>query len=258
MRRAILALIAAVTLSLTPGLAPGAWAQEEQVHPPHQQWSFEGVFGTYDRAALQRGFQVYKEVCSACHPVTHLSYRDLDDIGYSEDQVKGFAAQSQVTDGPNDQGEMFQRPARPSDAIVGPFANEQAARAANNGAYPPDLSLIIKAREGGPDYVYALLTGFADTPAGFKMNANMNYNTYFAGHQIAMPPPLTADGQLTYADGTKATVKQMASDVVTFLSWAAEPNLDERHRMGAKVILFLIVVAALFYGAKRRIWAALH
>jgi ubiquinol-cytochrome c reductase cytochrome c1 subunit len=254
MRRVLLALLTAAALSL----APGAWAQEEQVHPPHQQWSFEGVFGTYDRAALQRGFQVYKEVCSACHPVTHLYYRDLGDIGYSEDQVKGFAAQYQVTDGPNDQGEMFQRPARPSDPIVGPFANEQAARAANNGAYPPDLSLITKAREGGSDYVYALLTGFTDAPAGFKMNQNMSYNTYFAGHQIAMPPPLTQDGQLTYADGTKATVKQMASDVVAFLSWAAEPNLDERHRMGAKVILFLIIVAALFYAAKRRIWAALH
>jgi ubiquinol-cytochrome c reductase cytochrome c1 subunit len=255
MRRVLLALIAAAALSL----ATGARAQEEQVHPPHQQWSFEGVFGTYDRAALQRGFQVYKEVCSACHPVTHLYYRDLEDIGYSEDQVKGFAAQSQVTDGPNDQGEMFQRPARPSDAIVGPFANEQAARAANNGAYPPDLSLIVKAREGGPDYVYALVgLGFTDAPAGFKMNPNMNYNTYFAGHQIAMVPPLTQDGQLTYADGTKATVKQMASDVVTFLTWAAEPNLDERHKMGAKVILFLIIVAGLFYAAKRRIWAALH
>jgi ubiquinol-cytochrome c reductase cytochrome c1 subunit len=259
MRRAVLALIAAAALSLAPALINGARAQEEAPRPPHQQWSFEGVFGTYDRAALQRGFQVYKEVCSACHPVTHLYYRDLDDIGYSEDQVKGFAAQAQVTDGPNDQGEMFQRPARPSDAIVGPFANEQAARAANNGAYPPDLSLIIKAREGGPDYVYALVgLGFKDAPAGFKMNPNMSYNVYFAGHQIGMPPPLTQDGQLTYADGTKATVAQMSHDVVTFLMWAAEPNLDERHKMGAKVILFLIIVAGLFYAAKRRIWAALH
>jgi ubiquinol-cytochrome c reductase cytochrome c1 subunit len=257
MPKFVLALVAG--LALAAGCAGGARAQEEAEKPPHQQWSFEGVFGTYDRAALQRGFQVYKEVCSACHPVTHLYYRDLVDIGYTEDQIKGFAAQAQVTDGPNDQGEMYQRPARPSDPIASPFANDQAARAANNGALPPDLSLVVKAREGGPDYVYALIgLGFKDPPAGFKLQPNMNYNEYFPGHQIAMPPPLTADGQLTYADGTKATVKQMASDVVTFLAWAAEPNLDERHRMGAKVILFLIIVAGLFYAAKRRIWAALH
>ncbi|HXO00751.1 MAG TPA: cytochrome c1, partial [Stellaceae bacterium] len=233
-------------------------AQEEPPPPPHQQWSFEGVFGTYDAAALQRGFQVYKEVCSACHALKHLYYRDLTDIGYTEDQVKGVAAQAQVTDGPNDQGEMYQRPGRPSDPIVTPFPNDQAARAANNGALPPDLSLIVKAREGGPDYVYAILTGFKDPPAGFKMQPNMNYNEYFPGHQIAMPPPLTADGQLTYADGTKATIPQMAHDVTTFLAWAAEPNLDERHRMGAKVILFLVIAAGIFYAAKRKIWAALH
>jgi len=235
-----------------------ARAQEEAPAPPHQQWSFQGVFGTYDQGALQRGYQVYKEVCSACHPVKHLYYRDLTHLGYSEDQVKGIAAQYQVTDGPNDQGDMYQRPAKPSDPIVGPFANDQAARAANNGALPPDLSLIVKQREGGPDYVYSILTGFKDAPKDFKMQPNMNYNEYFPGHQIAMPPPLTTDGQLTFADGTKATVPQMAHDVVTFLSWASEPNLDERHRMGAKVILFLVIAAGIFYAAKRRIWAALH
>ncbi|HTZ35989.1 MAG TPA: cytochrome c1 [Stellaceae bacterium] len=256
MVRLVLALCAA--LALAAGFAPGARAQEEAPSPPHQQWSFEGVFGTYDEAALQRGFQVYKEVCSACHPVKHLYYRDLVDLGYSEDQIKGFAAQAQVTDGPNDQGEMYQRPARPSDPIVGPFPNDQAARAANNGALPPDLSLIVKAREGGPDYVYAILNGFKDAPAGLKMQPNMYYNEYFAGHQIAMPPPLTSDGQVNYADGTKATVPQMAHDVVTFLAWASEPNLNERHRMGAKVILFLVVAAGLFYAAKRKIWADLH
>ena len=256
MPRFCLALVAAVALALVHGGV--ARAQEEAPPPPHQSWSFEGVFGTYDEAALQRGFQVYKEVCAACHPVKHLYYRDLTEIGYSEDQVKGIAAEAQVTDGPNDQGEMFQRPAKPSDPIASPSANDQAARAANNGALPPDLSLIVKAREGGPDYVYAILTGFKDPPAGVKMQPNMYYNEYFPGHQIAMPPPLTADGQLTYADGTKATVPQMAHDVVTFLSWAAEPNLNERHRMGAKVILFLVIAAGIFYAAKRRIWASLH
>jgi ubiquinol-cytochrome c reductase cytochrome c1 subunit len=254
MKRIALAVAAAVALAV----AGPARAEEEAVKPPHQQWPFEGVFGTYDEAALQRGFQVYKEVCSACHSVKHLYYRDLTEIGYSEDQVKGFAAQFQVTDGPNDQGEMYQRPGKPSDPFAAPFANDQAARAANNGALPPDLSLIVKGREGGPDYVYAILTGFEDPPKDVKLNPNMNYNKYFPGHQIGMPPPLTSDGQLTFADGTKATVAQMAHDVVSFLAWAGEPNLNERHRMGAKVILFLIIGAAIFYAAKRKIWADLH
>jgi ubiquinol-cytochrome c reductase cytochrome c1 subunit len=212
------------------------------------------VFGTYDRAALQRGFQVYKEVCSTCHPVKHLFFRDLEQIGYSEDQVKGIAAQAQVSDGPNDQGAMFQRAGRPSDPIPAPFANDEAARAANNGALPPDLSLITKARDGGANYVFAIPTGYKDAPAGFKMNPNMYFNEYFPGHQIAMPPPLN-EGQVKFADGTPGTVAQMTHDVVTFLSWAAEPNLDERHRMGAKVILFLFVMTLLAYAAKRRIWA---
>src|SRR6202162_2975751 len=208
------------------GAPPPPPAGGDPPPPPHQEWSFNGVFGTYDRAALQRGFQVYKEVCSVCHPVKHLYYRDLEELGYSEDQVKGIAAQAQVSDGPNDTGDMFQRPGRPSDPIPGPFPNDQAARAANNGALPPDLSLITKAREGGENYVSALLTGFKDAPAGMKMNPNMNYNEYFAGHQIAMPPPLNPD-QVKYADETKASVPQMAHDVVSFLSWAAEPTLEE-------------------------------
>ena len=255
MAKHALAILVVAALGLT--FAGGARAQEEAPPVPHQQWPFEGVFGTYDRAALQRGFQVYKEVCSVCHPVKHLYYRDLEELGYSEDQVKGIAAQAQVTDGPNDQGEMFQRPARPSDPIPGPFPNDQAARVANNGALPPDLSLIAKAREGGPDYVYAILTGFKDAPAGFKMNKNMYYDEYFAGHQIAMPPPLSPD-QVQFTDGSPSTVPQMAHDVVSFLSWAAEPTLDERHRMGFKVFLFLIVATGVFYAAKRKIWSRVH
>lgn len=250
---------AAAAVAFAAGTVGIAHAQEaETPAPPHQEWSFEGVFGTYDQAALQRGFQVYKEVCSACHPVKHLSFRNLTELGYSDDQVKGIAAQYQVTDGPNDQGEMYQRPAKPSDPIPGPFPNDQAARAANNGALPPDQSLIVKQREGGPDYVYAIITGYKDAPKDFKMQPGMNYNEYFPGHQIAMPPPLTSDGQVQYADGTKATKEQMAHDVTTFLAWAAEPNLNERHRMGAKVILFLVIMAGVFYAAKRRIWASLH
>jgi ubiquinol-cytochrome c reductase cytochrome c1 subunit len=206
---------------------------------------------------LQRGFQVYKEVCSACHPVKHLSFRDLEELGYSEDQVKGIAAQTQVTDGPNDQGEMFQRPARPSDPMPKPFPNDQAARAANNGALPPDLSLIVKAREGGPDYVYGILTGFKDPPKDFKMTEGTYYNEYFPGHQIKMPPPLS-DGQVKFAGDAPDKVADEARDVVNFLQWAAEPTLDQRHRMGFKVMLFLIIAAGVFYAAKRKIWSRIH
>jgi len=247
---------AAVAAALALGGAV-AVAEETAPSPPRQHWSFDGVFGTYDRAALQRGFQVYKEVCASCHPVKHLSFRDLAEIGYSEDEVKGIAAQVQVQDGPNDVGEMFQRPGRPSDPIPGPFANDQAARAANNGALPPELSLITKAREGGADYIYAIAVGFKDAPAGFKMMEGMYYNEYFAGHLIRMPPPLNPD-QVKYADDTKATVPQMAHDVVSFLSWAAEPNLEERHRIGFKVIFFLVIVTGIFYAAKRKIWSRVH
>jgi ubiquinol-cytochrome c reductase cytochrome c1 subunit len=255
MARSFSAPIAAGLLALAPGLA----LAQEAPPPPHQQWSFEGVLGTYDEAALQRGFQVYQSVCSACHALKHLAYRDLAELGYSDDQVKGIAAQAQVTDGPNDQGQMYQRPGKPSDMFVAPFPNDQAARVANNGALPVDLSMVVKARDGGPDYVYALIgLGFKDAPAGVTMQPNTYYNEYFPGHQIGMPPPLTTDGQVPYADGTKATVPQMAHDVTTFLAWASEPNLNERHRMGAKVVLFLLVAAGIFYAAKRRIWAKIH
>jgi ubiquinol-cytochrome c reductase cytochrome c1 subunit len=243
---------------LTSCLLAGAPAFAEETPPlPHQEWSFYGIFGTYNLASAQRGFQVYKEICSACHPVKHLYFRDLSEIGYSADEVKAIAATYQVTDGPNDQGQMYQRPGRPSDPIPGPFPNDQAARAANNGALPPDQSLIVKARAGGPDYVYGILTGYKEPPPGFKMLPGMNYNEYFPGHQIAMPPPLS-DNAVTFADGTAATVPQMAYDVATFLTWASEPNLDDRHRIGFTVILFLVVAAAVFYAAKRKIWAPIH
>jgi ubiquinol-cytochrome c reductase cytochrome c1 subunit len=254
MFKSVLASSLLLLLPLTPFAARSA----ETPSLPHEQWSFEGIFGTYDRAAQQRGFQVYKEVCSACHPVKHLYFRDLADIGYTEDEVKAIASTYQVTnEQPNDQGQMFQRPARPSDPIPGPFPNDQAARAANNGALPPDLSMIVKAREGGPDYVFGVLTGYKDPPPDFKLLAGMSYNEYFPGHQIAMPPPLS-DNAVTFADGTPATVPQMAHDVVTFLTWASEPNLEPRHRTGFKVMLFLIVMGGIFYAAKRKIWAAVH
>ena len=243
-------------LALGLGLAASAQAQEAAAIP-HQIWSFDGVFGTFDRGAAQRGFQVYKGICSVCHSLNQLYYRNLEEIGFTPDEVKAIAAEVQVTDGPNDQGEMYQRPGKPSDRFKAPFANEQAARAANNGALPPDLSLIVKARAGGPDYAYAILTGFQDAPAGFKMSQGMYYNKAFPGHQIAMPPPLTEDA-VTYDDGTKAAVPQMAHDVVTFLTWAAEPDLEARHRVGVKVILYLLALTGLLYAVKRRVWASVH
>jgi ubiquinol-cytochrome c reductase cytochrome c1 subunit len=257
MRKASFALAGAAALALAwIGVAA---AQEEQPAPPlpNVPWSFSGPFGTFDRAELQRGFQVYNEVCSNCHSMNLLHYRDLAALGYSDDEIKAIAAQKEVTDGPNDQGEMFKRPARPSDRFVAPFPNEKAARAANNGALPPDLSLVVKAREGGSNYVNALLTGYRDPPPGMKMAEGMYYNLYFPGHQIAMPPPL-ADNSVTFADGTPATLPQEAHDVATFLTWAAEPNAETRKRTGAKVILFLLVMTGVLYATKRKIWAEVH
>lgn len=252
MRRSLAALA-----GITALLAGAALAADEEPALPHETWSFDGPFGTIDRAAAQRGFQVYNEVCSRCHAMSLLYYRDLEGIGYTADEVKAFASQKQVTDGPNDQGEMFQRPGRPADKFVAPFPNEKAARAALNGALPPDLSLIIKARAGGPDYVHGIITGYKEAPEGFKLADGMQYNLYFPGQQIAMPQPLAGD-DVQYADGTKATVDQEASDVVTFLTWASEPTMDERKYTGAKVLIFLLSMTGVLYGAKRKIWADLH
>jgi ubiquinol-cytochrome c reductase cytochrome c1 subunit len=238
--------------------APAFSSDAMAPHSPPGGWPHMGAVGTYDRAALQRGFQVYKQVCSNCHSLKYLSYRNLSALGFSEAEVKAIAAENQVADGPNDQGEMFQRPARPSDSFVKPFPNDAAARAANGGALPPDLSLIIKAREGHEDYVFSLLTGFGLRPeAGETIAAGMNYNPYFAGHQIGMPAPLS-EGSVTYADGTKASVEQEASDVTQFLAWAAEPQMEARKQTGLKVMLFLIAFAAVMYAVKRSIWRNMH
>jgi ubiquinol-cytochrome c reductase cytochrome c1 subunit len=242
------ALIGALAAA-TPARAAG-----EAIAIPNHRFSFDGIFGTYDRASAQRGFQVYKEVCANCHAMRLLSYRNLRALGLSEEQVVAIAAQVEVRDGPNDEGQMFERPGRPSDRFRSPFANPQAARAANNGAYPPDLSVIAKARNGGADYLFALLTGYADPPEGVTMMDGMNYNRYFPGHQIAMAAPLNPD-QVEFADGTPGTVENMARDVTTFLQWAAEPELEERRAMGIRIILFLTVLGGLVYAVKRRIWA---
>jgi ubiquinol-cytochrome c reductase cytochrome c1 subunit len=243
-------------LALTLGLFAAAPAQAAggSVALPDVKFSFDGIFGTYDRASAQRGFQVYKEVCAACHSMRLMSYRNLRELGLSEAQVAAIAATVEVQDGPNDEGQMFDRPGRPSDRFRRPFANDAAARAGNNGALPPDLSVIAKAREGGAHYLYALLIGYSDPPAGVTLMDGMNYNKYFPGNQIAMASPLNPD-QVEYADGTKATVEQMARDVSTFLNWAAEPELEQRRAMGVKILIFLTILAGLTYAVKRKVWA---
>ncbi|MGH6989420.1 MAG: cytochrome c1 [Stellaceae bacterium] len=268
MRRGLLSALAGAALIVT---AAAAHAQMETPEAPHQSWSFAGVFGTFNRAALQRGFQVYSQVCSNCHSMNLLHYRDLGPagpgggIGFSAAEVKAIAAEKQVKAGPNSKGKMFLRPGKASDPFVAPFPNPEAAKAVY-GAAPPDLSDIVKARgrgleylwgEGGPDYVYAILNGFTKAPKGFRLPPGKYYNTYFPGHAISMPPPLT-NGTVTYQDGTKATLHQEAHDVVTFLTWAAEPYMEERKRTGAKVIIFLLAMTGVLYGAKRRVWKNAH
>jgi cytochrome c1 len=242
-----------------------AIAAESEPELKHQHWHFEGPFGTYDRATAQRGFQVYKEVCSACHSLNQLYYRNLTELGLTEDQVKAIAAEVQVPD-LGDDGQPIERPARPSDHFKKPFPNELAAAAANNGKAPPDLSLIVKAREGHANYVYSLLTGYVPfdklTPAQIKefgVTKDDNFNIYFTAgaHKIAMPPPL-ADGKVNYVDGTKNTLDQQARDVTEFLAWASEPHLEARNRTGIRVVLFLLAFAGLMYALKRQVWADKH
>jgi ubiquinol-cytochrome c reductase cytochrome c1 subunit len=249
--------LAAFTCTALLALGAALALAQEETPPPYLSWSFDGIFGTYDRGALQRGFQIYSEICSNCHSMNLLHYRDLTALGYNEDEIKAIAAQKQVTAGPNDQGEMFQRPGRPYDKFVAPFANEQQARMANNGALPPDMSLLAKAHEGGPSFIYGILTGYKNAPKGFKLLPGMNYDEYFPGHQIAMPQPLQ-DNSVTFADGTHATLDEEARDVATFLAWCAEPKMEDRKRTGAKVMLFLLAMTGVLYGTKRKIWSDVH
>ena len=250
---AALALVIGVTLTAGSVQASGAG---QELHK--QKWSFQGVFGSFDRGSLKRGFQVYSEVCAACHSLNLISYRNLTSVGLTEDEIKEFASEFEVEDGPNDDGEMFMRPAKLSDKIVPPFPNEKAARASNNGAFPPDLSLMAKARFNGPDYIYSLLTGYhEEAPEGVELNEGMSYNTAFAGNQIAMAQPLDEES-VEYEDGTKPTLEQEAKDLVTFLVWTASPEMEERKSLGIKVLLFLLVLTGMLYGLKRKIWADLH
>ncbi len=223
----------------------------------HPSFEFRHIFGTFDRSALQRGFQVYKEVCATCHSLKRIRYRNLKALGFTEAQIKAIASQYEILDGPNTEGQMFKRKALSSDSIPSPYANDNAARATNNGALPPDLSLIVKARNGGADYIYSLLTGYTQPPQGVIVDAERHYNAYFPGNFISMAPPLV-ENQITYADGTPATVDQMAKDVATFLAWCAEPEMEQRKQTGVKIILYLFFMTILFYATKRRIWQSIR
>jgi ubiquinol-cytochrome c reductase cytochrome b/c1 subunit len=277
MASAVIALL--VAGGLFAGSAQDARAEDHGTSPPGQKWSFWGPVGTFDRGALQRGLKVYKEVCSSCHSLSYVAFRNLAEAGgpgYSVAQAVAFASDYKIKDGPNDQGEMFERPGRPADYFPSPFPNEQAARAANGGAAPPDLSLITKARsykrgfpwflfdfftqyqEQGPDYVAAVLQGYEDKPpAGFTLPEGAYYNKYFPGHAIKMPKPLN-DGQVTYDDGSPATVAQYAKDVTTFLMWTAEPHMEARKALGLQVFVFLILLTVLLYFTKKKVWANAH
>jgi len=234
-------------------------AYSEEINSKYlkNNWSFKGIFGTFDRASLQRGYQVYQEVCSGCHSVQHLSYRNLSEKGgpeFSIEEAKAIAAQFEVEDGPNSDGEMFMRPGRLSDKFANPYPNVQASTAANDGAYPPDMSVLAKARAGGADYIYSLLLGYEEAPSGFELDDGVYYNKYMPGNKIKMSAPLS-DGLVEYSDGTQSTAAQMAKDVTTFLVWASEPHLESQHRMGFKVIIYLIILLILVYMSKQKVWS---
>ena len=278
LRLALVGLAAGFTLSATSTV----FAAGERVIPPSLNWSFSGPFGTFDRAQLQRGFKVVKEVCANCHSMSLIRLRNLSQPGgpeFSTGQVTALAATYTIKDGPNEQGEMFDRPGRAADAFPAPFPNEQAARAANGGAYPPDLSVLAKARtyergfpkfvfdmftqyqEQGPDYIAALLTGYKDPPPeGVTLLPGQYYNTYMPGHLIAMPPPMQ-DGQVEYPKGPDGkspvpeTVAQYSKDVAAFMVWMAEPHLEQRKRIGMMVMIFLFIFGVLLYYTKKKIWA---
>jgi cytochrome c1 len=269
--------IALILAVLSFATASSALAEEQET-PTRQSWSFAGPFGIFDRAQIQRGFHVYRDVCAACHGMKHFAFRNLAQPGgpgFSEAQAKQLASEYRINDGPNDKGEMFDRPGRLSDYFPSPDPNEQAARARFNGALPPDLSVIAKARgveaglprglfdmvtqyqEGGSDYIFAYLTGYSPAPAGEKLTDTQFWNKYFPGYRTAMPPPLQ-NGQVEYTDGTPATIEQYSRDVTAFLMWVAEPHLEARKRIGFQVMIFLIVLAGLAYFTKKKVWADLH
>ena len=254
----ILKSICFVIIFTTVGF--GSIASEQSHKLLNPEWSFKGFFGKFDRASLQRGYQVYTEVCASCHSIKYLSYRNLSEPGgpeFSEEQAKAIAAQFEVSDGPNSDGDMFIRPAKLSDKFVMPYQNEQEAKASNGGAYPPDFSVLVKARSGGANYIYSVLLGYEDPPSDITLDDGVYYNRYMYGNKIKMPKPLSNDS-VTYSDGTSATEEQMAKDVVTFLTWAAEPHLEARYKLGFRAIVYLIILTVLVYFSMKKIWSRIE
>ncbi len=255
MRKLILSALVAAGLTGASGAALAAEAGAPLMKP---EFSFNGVFGKYDQGQLKRGFEIFHQVCSNCHGLRLVAYRNLAAVGLTAEEIKAVAAERDIDDAPNDEGIVSKRAGRPSDKYISPFPNDKAAAAANGGALPPDLSLIAKARVGGPNYLYSLMLGFEDTPPeGHELPEGKYFNKYFPGGNISMPPQLMED-LVTYSDGTKATPQQMALDVTAFLNWAAEPELDERKSLGLKVMIFLGIFTALLYALKRHIWKNVH
>jgi ubiquinol-cytochrome c reductase cytochrome c1 subunit len=238
-------------------LSSPAWGGSGDVDLKTRDWSFSGPFGTFDKAAMQRGFQAYQEVCAGCHSMKLIAFRNFADLGYSEAEIKALAAQYEVQDGPNDEGEMFMRPAIPADRMPAPYANDNAARAGNNGALPPDLSLIAKARPNGPNYLYSLLSSYDDAPDGKEVPDGMYYNVAYPGHLIAMPQPLYGD-DVEFSDGAATSIEAVSADLTHFLMWAAEPKMEVRKRIGVAAVFFLSIFVIFSYLAKRRIWADVH
>ncbi len=233
------------------------FSEEKNIDLIETDWNFEGIFGTFDRASLQRGYQVYQEVCAGCHSVQHLSYRNLSEEGgpeFSIEEAKAIASQFELEDGPNSDGEMFMRPARLSDNFVKPYPNVEASTAANGGAYPPDMSVLAKARTGGADYIYSLLMGYEEAPSGYELDDGVYYNKYMPGNKIMMSEPIS-EGIVEYSDGTQSTKEQIAKDVTAFLVWASEPHLEAQHRMGFKSIIYLIILITLVYLSKQKVWS---
>ena len=255
--RSLKSLLLVLVISIYSYNGTAAERSHELLNPG---WSFKGFFGKFDRASLQRGYQVYTEVCAACHSMKYLSYRNLSEAGgpeFSVEQAKIIASQFELTDGPNSDGEMFTRVARLSDNFVGPYENIQAATAANGGAYPPDMSVLVKARKGGADYIYSLLLGYEEAPEGMSLDDGVYYNKYMAGNKIKMSNPLS-EGIVTYIDGTEATEDQMARDITSFLAWAAEPHLEARHKIGFRAIIYLIIMTVLVYFSMKKLWSRIE
>ena len=258
MKERMLGLLNKILIIILLSLIPlKVFSEEKNNNFIETNWTFSGLFGTFDRASLQRGYQVYTEVCSGCHSVQHLSYRNLTEKGgpeFSAEEAKLMASQFEVEDGPNSDGEMFMRPARLSDKFVKPYPNIESSTAANGGAYPPDMSVLAKARAGGADYIYSLLLGYEDAPEGFELDDGVYYNKYMPGNKIKMSEPVS-EGIVEYADGTASSKEQVAKDVTAFLVWASEPHLEAQHRMGFKTIVYLIILITLVYMSKQKVWS---